>query len=150
MDIQRIVLFAGLAIVSYLMVLAWNEDYHQPQQQQVAQQTASSAQTGSADSLKLPEESGNVSDGEFATPEDDSQSVSSMDGARSGEVSDQLITVRTDVLELKIDPVGGNLVESSLLDYDKSLDSKASLKILTNSGNRTYVLESDWSRRYRQ
>jgi len=30
MDIQRIVLFAGLAIVSYLMVLAWNEDYHQP------------------------------------------------------------------------------------------------------------------------
>ncbi|MFL1456059.1 membrane protein insertase YidC [Marinobacter sp. GN3S48] len=142
MDIQRIVLFAGLAIVSYLMVLAWNEDYHQPQQQQVAEQTTSSAQTGSADNLKLPEESGDVSDGEFATPEDDSQSVSSMDGARSGEVSDQLITVRTDVLELKIDPVGGNLVESSLLDYDKSLDSKASLKILTNSGNRTYVLES--------
>ena len=30
MDIQRIVLFAGLAIVSYLMVLAWNEDYNQP------------------------------------------------------------------------------------------------------------------------
>ncbi|MFL1466817.1 membrane protein insertase YidC [Marinobacter sp. HN1S83] len=142
MDIQRIVLFAGLAIVSYLMVLAWNEDYHQPQQQQVAQQTTSSAQTGSADNLKLPEESGNVSDGEFATPEDDSQSVSSTNGAGSGEVSDQLITVRTDVLELKIDPVGGNLVESSLLDYDKSLDSKASLKILTNSGNRTYVLES--------
>ena len=33
MDIQRIVLFAGLAIVSYMMVLAWNEDYNQPQTQ---------------------------------------------------------------------------------------------------------------------
>jgi YidC/Oxa1 family membrane protein insertase len=29
MDIKRIVLFAGLAVVSYLMILAWNEDYHQ-------------------------------------------------------------------------------------------------------------------------
>lgn len=142
MDIQRIVLFAGLAIVSYLMVLAWNEDYHQPQQQQVAEQTTSSADAGSSDNLTLPEESGSVSDGEFATPEDGSQSVSATDGSESGEVSDQLITVRTDVLELKIDPVGGNLVESSLLEHDKSLDSKESLKILTSSGNRTYMLES--------
>ncbi|MDX1598374.1 MAG: membrane protein insertase YidC [Marinobacter sp.] len=141
MDIQRIVLFAGLAIVSYLMVLAWNEDYNQPQQQQVVEQTRSSGTNGGTADLRVPEETGAAgsNNGEFTTPDDDSQAIGD---TNTGEISDQLITVRTDVLELKIDRVGGNLVESSLLDYDKSLDSKASLKILTNTKNRTYVLES--------
>ncbi|WP_297797256.1 membrane protein insertase YidC [uncultured Marinobacter sp.] len=141
MDIQRIVLFAGLAIVSYLMVLAWNEDYNQPQQQQVVEQTQSLGTNGGTADLRVPEETGSAGSngGEFTTPDDDSQAIGD---TNTGEISDQLITVRTDVLELKIDRVGGNLVESSLLDYDKSLDSKASLKILTNTKNRTYVLES--------
>ncbi|MEQ9547203.1 MAG: membrane protein insertase YidC [Marinobacter sp.] len=141
MDIQRIVLFAGLAIVSYLMVLAWNEDYNQPQQQQIVEQTQSTGSNGGTADLRTPEESGAQSSNgeEFTTPDDDSQAIGD---ANTVAISDQLITVRTDVLELKIDPVGGNLVESSLLDYDKSLDSKASLKILTNTNNRTYVLES--------
>ncbi|WP_036191423.1 membrane protein insertase YidC [Marinobacter lipolyticus] len=142
MDIQRIVLFAGLAIVSYLMVLAWNEDYNLPQQQQqVVEQVRSTGSNGSTADLRTPEETGtqNSNGGEFTTPDDDSQAIGD---TNTTEISDQLITVRTDVLELKIDRVGGNLVESSLLDYDKSLDSKESLKILTNTNNRTYVLES--------
>ncbi len=31
MDIQRSILIVALAIVSYLMVLQWNQDYGQPQ-----------------------------------------------------------------------------------------------------------------------
>jgi len=139
MDIQRIVLFAGLAIVSYLMVLAWNEDYHQPQQQQVVEQSVSSADNGTGEDLQLPEETGTQStgDGEFATPDGSGETATG-----NTEISEELITVKTDVLELKIDPVGGNLVESALLDYDKSLDSPQSLKILTSSGRQTYVMES--------
>ena len=57
-DIQRIVLFAGLAIVSYLMVLAWNEDYNQPQQQQIVEQTESTGSNGGTADLRTPEESG--------------------------------------------------------------------------------------------
>lgn len=142
MDIQRIVLFAGLAIVSYLMVLAWNEDYHQPQQQPQVTEQASVSQNSSGEDLRLPEEgdTGAVADEEFSTPEGSSPGVSSAPVV--SENSDKLITVRTDVLELTIDRVGGNLVESSLLDYDRSLGSEDSLKILTNSGNRTYVMES--------
>ncbi|MGM0768320.1 MAG: membrane protein insertase YidC [Pseudomonadota bacterium] len=141
MDIQRIVLFAGLAIVSYLMVLAWNEDYNQPQQQpQATEQASVSAQNGAGDDLQLPEQSGTSDDEEFSTPEGGSQSVSSSNDV--AETSDKLITVRTDVFELTIDRVGGNLVESSLLEHDKSLDSEQPLNILTNTGNRTYVMES--------
>lgn len=144
MDIQRIVLFAGLAIVSYLMVLAWNEDYNQPQTEQVAEETSSSAQSGDSDDLTLPDESADGSESseeEFTTPEGDSEAIGST-GNGSVEVSDQLITVRTDVYELKIDRLGGNLIESSLLQYDRSLDSEESLRILTNTNRRTYIMES--------
>ncbi|MEX2474054.1 membrane protein insertase YidC [Marinobacter sp.] len=148
MDIQRIVLFAGLAIVSYLMVLAWNDDYNQPQTQpQVTEQanvSERSSQSGQGEDLQIPEgsagNSGSEDNEEFATPEGGSQSVS--DNTDTMDTSDKLITVRTDVFELTIDRMGGNLVESSLLDYDQALDSEASLNILTRSGNRTYVMES--------
>ena len=29
MDIQRIILILGMAVTSYMLVLAWNQDYHQ-------------------------------------------------------------------------------------------------------------------------
>ena len=141
MDIQRIVLFAGLAIVSYLMVLAWNEDYHQqPQTEQVAQSNTGTT-TGGEDSMVLPEQ--NQSTGtseEFSTPESGEQIATATDSDVT--VEDQFVTVRTDVFELTIDRVSGNLIHSSLTDYDKSLNSKEPLKLLTNTNSRTYVMES--------
>ncbi|BEH16544.1 MULTISPECIES: membrane protein insertase YidC [Marinobacter] len=138
MDIQRIVLFAGLAIVSYLMVLAWNEDYNQPRTEQVTQ-VETSGSNGSVDDMVLPE-SASRTDDEFVTPETGELRSTSSDGEQS--VGDQFITVVTDVLELTIDRVGGNVIASSLLQYDESLDSEQPLTLLTNTQNRTYILES--------
>jgi YidC/Oxa1 family membrane protein insertase len=147
MDIQRIVIYAGLAIVSYLMILAWNEDYNQPQQIETAQQQQTVSSSGDADNLTLPESSDGPSGDrtqtageEFSTPEDGTSIQSSAD--TNVEVSDQLITVRTDVFQLTIDRLGGNLIETSLLQYDRSLDSEESLRILTNTRQRTYIMES--------
>jgi len=141
MDIQRIVLFAGLAIVSYLMVLAWNEDYHQqPQTEQVAQ-TNTGSTTGGEDSMVLPEQNQNTGTSEeFSTPESGEQIATATDSDIT--VEDQFVTVRTDVFELTIDRVSGNLIHSSLTDYDKSLNSREPLKLLTNTNSRTYVMES--------
>ncbi|MCD1629313.1 membrane protein insertase YidC [Marinobacter shengliensis] len=138
MDIQRIVLFAGLAIVSYLMVLAWNEDYNQPRTEQVTQ-VETSGSDGSVDDMVLPE-SASRTDDEFVTPETGELRSTSSDGEQS--INDQFITVETDVLQLTIDRVGGNVIASSLLQYDESLDSEQPLTLLTNTQNRTYVLES--------
>lgn len=148
MDIQRIVLFAGLAIVSYLMVLAWNEDYHQPAQTaQVASPASSQAGNGagSADDMVLPEENAtatgpDIGQEEFATPEAGNASVSVAEASTT--VQDQFISVHTDVYDLTIDRVSGNLVRAQLLDYDKSLNSKEPLTLLNNTQNRLYVLES--------
>ncbi|MGC8119615.1 membrane protein insertase YidC [Marinobacter sp. VGCF2001] len=140
MDIQRIVLFAGLAIVSYLMVLAWNEDYHQPQTEQVAQvQSSVVGDNATADDMILPEDS-TAGNEEFSTPETGTLTAGT---ASTGQaLNDRFITVTTDVYELKIDRVGGNLVESSLLQHDESLDSEQPLTLLTNTQTRTYLLES--------
>ena len=147
MDIQRIVIYAGLAIVSYLMILAWNDDYNQPKPTDVAQQQETVSPSGDTDDLTLPElqpqASGNGAQSaseEFSTPEDGGQIQSSTNTGI--ETSNQLITVRTDVYHLTIDRVGGNLIETSLLNYDRSLDSEESLRILTNTKQRTYIMES--------
>ena len=147
MDIQRIVLFAGLAIVSYLMVLAWNEDYHQPvPTEQVAESTRVQTDNRSAgsDAMVLPGETAqtreNPADEEFATPEAGQSPATTVQSDVS--VNDQYISVRTDVLDLVIDRVSGNLVKSSLLAYDKSLNSEEPLTLLNNTENRFYVLES--------
>lgn len=150
MDIQRIVLFAGLAIVSYMMVLAWNEDYHQPvPTEQVAEsgQVASGNASNNADAMVLPGDTSqspatgnNRAEEEFSVP-DNSQPVVSSDNTDTS-IESQYISVRTDVLDLVIDRVSGNLVRSELLDYDKSLNSEQNLTLLNNTENRYYVLES--------
>ncbi|HEA53609.1 hypothetical protein LCGC14_0784730 [marine sediment metagenome] len=149
MDIQRIVLFAGLAVVSYLMVLAWNDDYHQPvpteQVAQTARIKADNSSSGS-DSMVLPGEKSRekaIASGaneEFATPET-GPSVASP-SSTDVNVNDQYIDVRTDVLDVVIDRVSGNLVRSSLLDYDKTLKGNEPLRLLNNTEDRFYVLES--------
>lgn len=145
MDIQRIVLFAGLAIVSYLMVLAWNEDYHQqPQPTETAQVASASNGDGNSgdDGMVLPEQGTTSSAGseEFSTPESGQSTISA--SAEGTTVDNQFVTIRTDVYDLTIDRVSGNLVHSSLLDYDKSLNSEEPLRLLTNTETRTYLLES--------
>ncbi|MDY6814807.1 MAG: membrane protein insertase YidC [Pseudomonadota bacterium] len=145
MDIQRIVLFAGLAIVSYLMVLAWNEDYHQ---QPEATETAQVASPSNADGtngdggMVLPEQDSSTYAGsqEFSIPESGQTTVAK--SAEDTSVDNRFVTIRTDVYDLTIDRVSGNLVHTALLKYDKSLNSEEPLALLTNTETRTYVLES--------
>jgi len=136
MDIQRIAIYIGLAVVSYLMILAWNEDYHQPATTPVASE---SVQSPSAE-LEAPITNNGGQDQEFSTPESSNQ-TSLTSASEPGTTSRDLIRVRTDVLDLAIDPVGGQLVEARLLQYDKTLNSAQPLTLLRND-QQTYILES--------
>lgn len=143
MDIKRIVLFAGLAIVSYLMVLAWNEDYHQPVPVAQNSEPVDFSASSNTESMTLPQ-AGNANtdnSGELATPENGT-ALSITNNASSSSISDQYIHVITDVFDITIDRVSGNLVSSSLLQYDKELNGNEPLKLLSNTQNRLYVLES--------
>ncbi|MEH6354516.1 MAG: membrane protein insertase YidC [Marinobacter sp.] len=141
MDIKRIVLFAGLAVVSYLMVLAWNEDYHQPVPVAQTSEPVDFSTAGNSDTMTLPQPgtANTDSSGEFATPE----SGTSLNNTNNpSNVSNQYVHVITDVFDITIDRVSGNLVSSSLLQYDRELNGDEPLKLLSNTQNRLYVLES--------
>lgn len=140
MDIKRTVLWIALAIVSYLMVLAWNEDY-QPTSAPNPNptQTESASQPSGDGGLSAP---ASEADG-FATPETtDQPSVSSSESTASKTSADQTITVTTDVLTLTIDRAGGNIIGASLLEYRADRNDPEPLKLLQNNPRLTYRLES--------
>ncbi len=131
MDAQRTILIVALLVVSYLMVLAWNEDYGQ---QPFTQQSTTQTETQPGDSqttgtpgaqLELPEnaQAPVVSNGTVATTE-------------AGT-----IRVETDVLSLEISRQGGNLVEALLKEHQRTLNSPQPLSIL-ETGQRMYVLQT--------
>ena len=138
MDFRRGVIFSGLAIVSYLLVLAWNEDYGQSSEQIAAQQQDRVQNP----SLAFEENTADSSiQEEFTTPENsNTQSISQEPS--TNEAPAALISVTTDVLDVQIDPVGGNIVSALLPEYKLSLGSDLSLPLLEKNQRRYYVVES--------
>ena len=134
MDVQRVILIAALALVSYLMVLQWNEDYgpaqQQPQQEQAA--TVSAYDSNGQAASELPQA------GDAATSADVPVTADSKVEASNGN----LIKVRTDVLELLIDPKGGDIIHAALPQHESALNSNQPFVLLEQNANRTYVAQS--------
>ena len=142
MDLRRNILIVGLAVVSYLMVLAWNEDYGQPkpvEQSSVAttlesmaansQDIAASASTNPADAST-----------EFTPPEAKSDTAPSQNSTSAQ--SSRVISVKTDVLDLLIDMHGGNIVSANLPQYRITQNSDLPLPLLQRTNERYYIAES--------
>ncbi len=133
MDIQRSILLVALAIVSYLMVLQWNEDYGQ-----AALPATATATVGGPQTAALPD-----------TPSSSADDVPTATGeaapqlAAPAAVSDELIRVKTDVLELAIDPKGGDIVQLTLPQYPRRQDRPdVPFQLFDNGGERTYLAQS--------
>ncbi|MBS9777405.1 MAG: membrane protein insertase YidC [Gammaproteobacteria bacterium] len=95
----------------------------QTQAQQVAGDTSSSG---------VPQASAANSDVSAAVPGLEPQVVN----------SGKLITVKTDVLELMIDTVGGTVVENKLLNYSTSITDKTPIKLFNSNPDELFHLES--------
>ncbi|MBD9413447.1 membrane protein insertase YidC [Pseudomonas sp. PDM16] len=134
MDIQRSILLVALAIVSYLMVLQWNEDYGQ-----AAIPASASATVGGKPAANLPDvPSSNAADD---VPTANGEANPQL--AAPAAVSDELIRVKTDVLELAIDPKGGDIVQLTLPLYPRRQDRPdVPFQLFDNGGERTYLAQS--------
>ena len=136
MDIQRSILLVALAIVSYLMVLQWNEDYGQAALPAAA--TATVVGTPTAALPDTPSNNAEANDVPTATGEAAPQLA-----AATAAVSDELIRVTTDVLELAIDPKGGDIVQLTLPQYPRRQDRPdVPFQLFDNGGERTYLAQS--------
>ncbi|MFJ4144093.1 membrane protein insertase YidC [Pseudomonas sp. NPDC089734] len=135
MDIKRTILIVALAIVTYVGVLKWNQDYGQaamPTQNVAASTTApaipdTTAGTNGSANADVPSPATNAA-APLETPV-----VASKD----------LIQVKTDVLDLAIDPVGGDVVQLRLPLYPRRQDRPdVPFQLFDNGSERTFLAQS--------
>ena len=134
MDHTRNAFFAGLALVSYLMLLAWNEDYPQ-QLQQNAEITSAPAQN----TLDLPEAVNNNQVEDLPQV----QNTSGTAVAQTNTANNSLISITTPVHQVNIDLLGGDIVSITLPKFPTSLDAlNDPFVLLRNDSGGVYVSRS--------
>ncbi|MFY1665828.1 membrane protein insertase YidC [Pseudomonas sp. Pseu.R1] len=133
MDIKRTILIVALAIVTYVGVLKWNQDYGQAAlpTQNVASSTNTAAlpdtALGTSANADVPSATGEVT-APAETPV---------------AASKDLIQVKTDVLNLEIDPVGGDVVQLRLPLYPRRQDHpEIPFQLFDNGGERIFLAQS--------
>jgi YidC/Oxa1 family membrane protein insertase len=130
MDFQRIILIAGAAIISYLMVLQWNQDYGV---QATAPEQITSVSAYDTEAVTT----------DFAVVEAPSASVASLPNESATPVTGTLIEVQTDTLNIVIDTQGGDIIQASLNQYLAEMEhSDVPFTLLEQNLQRTYVAQS--------
>ncbi|MCH4811248.1 membrane protein insertase YidC [Vreelandella neptunia] len=138
MDVKRLLLLIPLAVLAYLLVVQWNQDYGQPNYDSVPETTQRSNAAPPSD----------MEDGEggLAVPSSSTQQDAVGEGipddSESETSSRDFIAVTTDVLDVRIDPHGGDIVYAALPQHKLSLDSERNYVLLSDNSSRSYVARS--------
>lgn len=129
MDTRRVVLYAALALIIYVLWTNWQMDYPAPQ-------TTSAANTSTSSKHLLPNlpvTNSNTSD----------SLVTDKSEPSAKESSAQLIHVKTDVFNILIDPKQGDVVRAQLLNYPVSVtEQNKPITILNEQADQQYVANS--------
>ncbi|TNH05233.1 membrane protein insertase YidC [Testudinibacter sp. TR-2022] len=118
MNSKRSLLVIALLFISFLVYQQWQIDYVLPKPSTTQETTVVN----------------NGSD----TPTSSSAAAANVDNQTTGRV----ISVESDVLSLKIDTLGGDIVDSNLLKYDATLNSTTPFSLMQNDNNLIYVAQS--------
>ncbi|MDY6483132.1 membrane protein insertase YidC [Acinetobacter faecalis] len=131
----RIAILGAMFVVAYLLILAWQKDYGHVEPK-VQQEAVAVSKDVSAD---LP-------NGQTATATTDvplaNIATTQQTTDATAPVSQQLISVQTDLYHLWINPKGGDIVRIELLNHDKNKDSDDPFVMLESDAKRTYVAQS--------
>ncbi len=138
MDLTKFALYTSLAVITYLMLLAWQEDYPSiVDGGSVSQQSPTPLTSSSPQVDDIPREVPSSSQ-----PVNQPLS-SSVDVNGSTRESPNIIQISTDTLQLSIDLTGGDIIGLSLPKYLKQLDViDDPFIILESSTGRNYVAQS--------
>ena len=136
MDVQRIILIAALAIISYMLVLQWNQDY--------GVQPVADAQPGSVSAYQSSNDTVTAQGSDLPSTTTEASANSDLPEAKAATAvaQQQLVSVKTDVLELLIDTKGGDIIELALPKHKAALNDDKPFVLLEQNGNRTYVSQS--------
>jgi len=133
MDFQRVILVAALAVISYMLVLQWNQDYGQAPVQAQPVESTSAYGTSDVAVTDLP-----------AATDSTSNTAGDIPGNATAVKTDaaQLIKIKTDVLDLLIDRKGGDIIQVALPQHKAQMGSELPFVLLEQTQNRTYIAQS--------
>ncbi|MFY0991637.1 membrane protein insertase YidC [Halomonas sp. C05BenzN] len=138
MDVKRLLLLIPLAVLAYLIVVQWNQDYGQ-----VAPEPEAPSYTTSAPDREAATPDGDDDLAVPAAPRAESDVGQEMPGETAAPSSSRdLVAVITDVLDVRIDPQGGDIVYAALPQHRLTLDSDHPYVLLSDSQSRSYVARS--------
>lgn len=151
MDLTRFALYTSLAIITYLMLLGWQEDYPP---------VVDDGSTSQLATLQTPGNGGAATDLPSSVPSEVPSSVPSSSPVSQSDTpvlsspsasgstsansqSSQLISVHTDTFEIRIDPNGGDIVYLALPLYLKQIDVPDDPFVMLDTVvGRNYVAQS--------
>ncbi|QFU25104.1 membrane protein insertase YidC [Shewanella eurypsychrophilus] len=122
MESQRNILLIGLLFVSFLLWQQWQMD-------QAPQPVATELTSVSTVSNTTNAHSSDVPDADSALP-------------AAVAASKELITVTTDQLIIKINPIGGDIVYSALVEHKLELDNDEPFVLLEQTNDINYIAQS--------
>jgi YidC/Oxa1 family membrane protein insertase len=148
MDFQRIFVLLGLAVTAYLLILAWNDDYHSskiavsgtPNTQQMDSKNENEFSDFRADQPSTMENTASIQ-GDFVPRVDTVPQVRTPSSTSSAPNSGRLVSIKSDVLHLTIDTLGGDIVKVSLPAFPTTLQTPDSPFTLIDPGN-SYAAQS--------
>jgi len=149
MDLTKFGLYTALAIVTYLMLLQWQEDYpptiDDGSSSRVEIPQIPNAQNGSQASNDLPSNIPTNAPPVATSNSSDTPTVAAVGNPSTAGTTSaaDLISIRTDTLDIRIDPVGGDIVYLALPLYLKQIDvADDPFVLLDNQLGREYIAQS--------
>jgi YidC/Oxa1 family membrane protein insertase len=122
MESQRSFLFIALMVVTYLLFTEYQKDNAPVIDQPAISQTTNPVTPSGGNSI----------------PE---ASSSAMPMSTMQKASEQVITINTDVLVVKIDTTGGDIIDAKLVKFDTEQGNGIPFTVMQN-GNRKYIAQS--------
>lgn len=133
-NFRRLALYFALALVGVALWNAWIHDYPK-HKADATEAAATTTKPASSSQGYIPKT--------FNPAQPHAKVDTSAKSTTTKEVGGQLITVNTDLLQIKINTQGGNLVSASLLKYPVSLKDKTQkVQILDNDPTKMYVAQN--------
>lgn len=147
MNLIRNALIGGILVVVFLLFIRWGEF----QKEQLASTAPVKISNQSSLNIDNRVPYSDIGDSDPISEFDDLPSAPSATGEKTeltlfqkAPISTKLISIKTDTLDVLINPLGGDIVQVALPKHLADLEDKTSaFLLLANSSSHTYIAQSD-------
>ncbi len=137
MKMIRYTLYAALVVVAMLLWNAWQKE--NPKTVITQQETSQSQITNNQNQNTNAQNTGSS----YSFHQNINHQVNKVSNQKINQTpSDRVVHVKTDVLDISIDKLGGSIIKVDLLKYNKTLKDKTPVELINQSPDEYYVAQS--------